>query len=62
MINNNRPRSVEKLLSELQEMIEQDRQFIAQGEAILALWREHLREAISGQRGSEEAGVSTTRD
>jgi hypothetical protein len=59
MTNNNHP-TTEKLLAELQERIERDRQFLAQGEAVLASWKEHLREAIAGQRESEAAGGSST--
>ena len=54
MTNNNEPTTLEKLLSDLQEMIDRDRQLIAHGEAVLARWRE--------QRESEAAGVLTTRD
>jgi hypothetical protein len=46
MTNNNQqgqqppdPKTLEKLLSELQDRIERDRQFLAQGEALLARWR-----------------------
>jgi hypothetical protein len=55
MTNNNEPRTLDKLLSELQEIIDRDRQFLAHGEAILTRWRDQL----SGQRESEAAGVST---
>ena len=52
------PRTVEKLTSELEDRIERDRQFIVQGEELLARCklttnriRQRLHEVLSRQRG-----------
>jgi hypothetical protein len=54
------PRTEEAFLSELQDRIERDRQFIAQGEELLARWKvtinrikDRLREVLSRQRGGD---------